>query len=241
MVTRNFFIILYLSFVALSSTVISAQENVSSISEPVEIELPELNVLLVNALRNSSVEYYEALIASEKNDLNIESRSWLKYFKLEGSYRYGINGVRGEGGDPLFRFSDRGSNWYNVGVNLSIPLDDVTNIGLRRKKHHLKLKEIEKEQIQIYDELKMRIVDVYTEALNKRILLKMKNELFLLANSEYEKAEANFLTGKINSKELYAEKSNKATALQEYEETKNSLHNSLLKLEILSQTQIISK
>lgn len=210
-------------------------------NDSVNLELPPLQILLNNARRSSIVEYYDAKLIEEMASLDIEKRSWLKYLKLEGSYRYGTSGIAGEGSDPIFKFSSSLQNIYSVGVSLSIPLDDLFSRGLKNKKQSMRVRETEIELNKSYDELKITIIEAYTMASKMLLVIDLRNEIVTSTTLEYKDAEKDYRRGRCTLDMLNEKKMKQVSAIQEYEDLRLTLNNILLKLEILSRTQIISK
>ena len=97
------------------------------------------------------------------------------------------------------------------------------------------------EQEKWYDEQKIRIAIVYSLAMRDLALIKVKTEELLFTEAQLKLTEADYINGNITVQELGKQKSVYTTAVSEYEETKASLNSSLLQLEVLAKTKIISK
>lgn len=206
------------------------------------IELPPLQLLLNNARRSSAIEYYDAKLIEEMAVLKTEKRAWLKYMKLDGSYKYGTTGFSGEGsGDPIFTFSGGTQSLYSFGLSVSIPLEDVFNRGLKNRKQSMRVRETELELDRAYDELKITIIESYAIASKMLSVLNLKGDLLLLTNMSYRDAEKEYKQGKCTLEVLKTMKEQQIAATQDYEDVRLTLNSILLKLEILSRTQIVSK
>lgn len=206
------------------------------------MELPPLNILLENAQNVSSIEYYDYLIEHEQSQMKSDKRDWLKYLKVDGIYRYGINASQPATNDGgALMLSNSPQSWYNIGATLSIPIDDVFNRGERSKRQRLKIESINQQKATAYENLKIDIIEIYTDAEKELVALKLKAEEIALINIQYRESENDFINGKITAKELSSQKSLQSAAIQNYMNSKFKLKNALLKLEILTHTQIISK
>ena len=235
----------------ISAVPLAAQLPVGDVSEMtlddyLALKLPSLEVLLENAKQNPSVAYYDAIKEGELRQLKTEKRTWMKYFRLTGSYQYGqmndntqfIDGV-----NPGYvnRYSGKVQSWYNLGGTISFPLDEIFNRRNRIKQQESKIKAAEIDVERWYDELAMKVIDAYTNALQNLSLLKIKSEAMTLATAQYKMSETDFVNGKIDAQTLSRQKNIESAAAREYEETRSTLNNALLKLEILTHTSIINK
>lgn len=233
-------------FCLFSGFVLSAQDVSDLDAEDLKaLKIPSLEVLFENAKRSPAVEFYQVKMEEEASVLKTEKRSWLKYFKLSSSYQYGLMGVNSSFSDtdtPLFyQYSGATQNWYNVGVSLSIPLDDMFDRANRIKRQKLKTKATQVEIEKWHDEQKLRIIEMYTKGIKELSVLKLKIEALSFANAQYRTASQDFINGKIDTDTLSRIKKMQTDALESYEETRSELNKALLQLEVLSKTKIINR
>lgn len=209
------------------------------------LKIPPLDVLFENSKKSAAVEYYEVKMEEEASALKTEKRSWLKYFKLSTSYQYGMMGINSSFSDmdtPLFyQYSGANQSWYNAGVSLNIPLDDLLDRGNRIKRQKLKTKATQVEIEKWHDEQKLRIIEMYTTAVKELSVLKLKVEALSFSSAQYKIAEQNFLNGHIEADVLSRVKKMQTDALESYEDTRAELNKALMQLEVLSKTRIINK
>lgn len=224
-----------------------AQNNLETLTADdfLKLSIPSLDILFENAKNSAAVDFYNVKMEEEASALKTEKRSWMKYFKLASSYQWGLMGVNTSFSDndtPLFyQYSGARQSWYNVGVQLSIPLDDLLDKANRIDRQKLKTKATKVEMEKWHDEQKLRIIEVYTAAIKELAVLKLKAEALAFANAQYMEGERDFLNGRITSVELSVIKSRQMNSLETYENTKAELSKALLKLEVLSQTKIINR
>ncbi len=233
----------FLIFIHLS---VSAQDIAELTTEDYRsFSLPPLSSLFENAESSPIIEYYEKKKQADESLMSTEQKKWLNYIKVVGGYQYGVIGNNTSFSDtntPLFyQYSGNKQNWYNVGVSVSIPLDDLFDRKNRIKKQRLEMQATEYEKQKWYDEQKLRIVGVYTQAIKELALLKIKSEALLYSESQFKLSETDFINNKITVQELNRQKSMYTVAATEYEETRAQLNSALLQLEILAKTKIISK
>lgn len=224
-----------------------AQQGLESFSpsDYLNLQLPPLEVLFENAKNSAAVDLYQVKMEEESSALKTEKRSWLKYFRISSSYQWGLMGINTAFSDidtPLFyQYSGATQNWYNVGVTLSIPLDDFFDRGNRIHRQKLKTKSTEVEMEKWHEEQKIRIIEMYTKAIKELSVLRLKAEALSFANTHFELTQRKFINGNTDTSELNTIKALQMDALESYEQTRSELNKALLQLEILSKTKILNR
>jgi len=224
-----------------------AQEGVESLSpdDYLNLKLPPLEILFENAKNSAAVDYYQVKMEEEASALKTEKRSWLKYFRFNTTYQWGLMGINSSFSDsntPLFyQYSGGRQNWYNVGVSVAIPFDDFFDRGNRIQRQVLKTKATQVEMEKWHDDQKLKIIGMYTKAVKELNVLRLKAESLSFANAQFDLARQNFINGNIQAGELSQMKSIQMNALESYEQTKSELNSALLQLEILSKTKILNR
>lgn len=208
-------------------------------------QLPPISILYENAKASPILNYYEKKKQATKSLMDSEKKRWLNFIKLITNYQYGIIGNNitfSDTNTPIFyQYSGNKQSWYNFGVSVAIPLDDLFDRKNRVKKQRLDMEATEFEQEKWYDEQKIRIATIYSLAMRDLGLIKIKSEALLFTEAQLKLSEDDFINGKISVQDLGRQKSAYTTAASEYEVTKADLNSSLLQLEILARTKIISK
>jgi outer membrane protein TolC len=92
-----------------------------------------------------------------------------------------------------------------------------------------------------HEEQKIRIIEVYTQAVKELSVLKLKAESLSFANAQFELAQQDFMNGNIQAGELSQVKSIQMNAHESYEQTRSELNRALLQLEILAKTKILNR
>ena len=213
------------------------------------MELPPLGVLIDNSRQTAQMQYYNTAIDEAKTDLKTERRNWLKYFRATGNYQYGqmnwLSTLSGSDAvDPLPgapTYQGKEQSYWNVGGVVSIPLNDLFDRRNRVKNKKLAVEAAEQNVERWQDELSLKIIDAYTTVLQNLSMIKTQAEAVTLAIAQYKITEADFMNGKIDAVTLSRQKNIQSATVREYEQTRASLNNALLRLEILSHTKIITK
>ena len=212
--------------------------------EYLALRLPPLEMLLDNARDNPQVSFYASNKLQEERELKTIRRSWLKYIKVNANYSYGMNNIYNENfADQNYVYVNTGRKqwWYNVGVSLSLPFDEIFNRRNRIKRQEEKINSIQFEVERWYDDLSVKIIDAYTSAIENLSILQSVTEAMITAKAQYSVTEADFLNGAIDAQTLSRQRNVLNVAIREYEKTRANLTNALLRLEILSHTKIISR
>ncbi|WP_295958981.1 TolC family protein [uncultured Alistipes sp.] len=213
----------------------------------INLQLPPLHTLMENARHAPQVGYYESNREIEERELKTVRRNWMHYFKLNANYNYGSSDIYNQNYQdssiPVWTTTTTGrdQSWWNVGASFSIPIDELFN---RRNKIKQQKKRIENTQYDMdrwYDDLRLKIIDSYTSAVQQLSILRSAAEAMIAAQAQYRMSEADFVNGKLDAQALSRQKSIENVAIREYEQVRSNLNNALLRLEVLTHTPIINK
>ena len=213
----------------------------------IDMQLPPLHVLMENARHAPQVGYYESNREIEERELKTVRRNWMRNFKLNANYNYGSSDIYNQNYQdsniPIWTTTTTGreQSWWNVGASFSIPLDEIFN---RRNKIKQQKKRIENTQYDLdrwYDELRMKIIDAYTTAVEQLSILRSAAEAKITSEAQYRMTEVDVVKGTLDAQTLSRQKSLENSATREYEQVRRNLNDALLRLEILTHTPIINK
>jgi len=212
----------------------------------VNLRLPPIDSLFESAKKSSMIEFYNYRMEGQELALKTERRSWLQYFKISGTYQYGVIGMN--------TFTDLGSTypivyensggeqlWYNVGATISIPLDKLFDKKNRINTQKLKIKETLKERDMWYDDQKTKIINLYYKIQSNLNTLKIVVEQSVIADAQYEVAKKDYIGSAITAQALTTAKSLQVQSYIQLEELKASIKISLLQLEILSNKKLLNE
>lgn len=240
------FKLLITSILFFTCTYLSAQDIVElTPKDYLSLRLPPISELFENAKNGPVSKFYEKTRQADESELTTLKRKWMNTIRIGGAYQYGVidnNTAFSDNVTPIFyQYSGKKQNWYNLGVSLSIPLDEIFDRKNRIRKQELTMQAAEFEEEKSYDEQKIRIIEVYTLAVKQLALIKIRSEALILAETEIEMSKSDFINGRITIQELNRQKSSYTGVVIEYEEMRAQLNNALLQLEILTKTNIISQ
>ncbi len=242
---KHFITLFLFLIVAKSSSYGQSVMNTAALVDYNKLLLPPLEELFENAKKSPSVEMFESKMMEQDNLLKSEKRSWLKYFKVGGSWQYGNIGVNSMFTDqytPLFyQYSGATQNSFFVNGAVSVPIDDLFDRSNRVKRQKMQRRSTELEMEKWFDEQKMRIIDSYVKVMNAMAILKKKTENLTLTETQLKMVEADFANGHAGITDLNAAKKMEVEAFEAFKLTESTITAELLHLEILSRTKILSK
>lgn len=233
-----------------STSSVKAQEvsalDTYSTESLLSMQLPSLEVLLDGARNTSQVEFYNLRMEGEQLLLKTERRKWQEYFNFHANYQYGIMAISTEsvvGTDlpTVFQYSGSDQSWYTIGASVRLPLDQLFDRKNRIRRQQIKIEETLKERELWYDEHKMRIIELYTKAIEMSNSLRYAVELFSVSDAQYQLAQKDYVLGVITAQGLNVAKAQQVTALLQVERVKAELNSAILKMEIMSGVAIINK
>jgi len=211
-----------------------------------EFKLPPLAVLFENAKANPNIlqlakqqEIAQAEVVKQKKHI-------LSYVSGHASYSYGKsdiwNGAQGAGYGSGMVWQPHASEqtYWNVGVNLSVPLEDILDLS-----HSVKRKRLEVENAQIlkdaaYDQLKLQIVTIYIRITNNLVALKTAGENAAAYQGASSLNEVEFHHGNMEIEDYAWTGQRGQAAVSTYQALLTEITTDIVTLEILTHTPIIT-
>lgn len=216
-----------------------------SLGDYASFQLPPLQQLIDNAIKNPQVRQTEASIDAARYELKMEKRKWLSYISARAGYTYGILGTyvdhETEISPLTTTYTGSSQHSYTVGANISIPLDHLLSRGLSTKRQKKVVEQAECNREIIYNTLKAQIIETYTNITSHLAIMKRLAENMAINDASYKVMQNNFLNGKASTQDLTTVKNGQKDALEEYETMRALLTSLILKLEILTNTKLINK
>lgn len=209
-----------------------------------KITLPPIQLFLEAAKNYAAVQFYDARKREQELLLKISRKEWLKYFRMQGNYQYGNSNAlssqfSGEIDPNESRFVTQKQSWYNVGVVVSIPLDDIFT---RKNKNDLSRTRIDQSGYELeraIEERQMIILEAYNDVVKNLALLKVNAESVALYDAQMRISERDFVNGRIDIISLSLERGRRTEANIKYQTSRAALHNSVTILEMLTKIKVI--
>lgn len=222
----------------------SLQQNSTDMIENINnFELPPLSVFLDAVTENATVKRAQSQVDQIRNQYRIEKRNWWNYFRLNGNYGYGRYNVLNENSDTFVDWYQTTSNssrhTFNVGASFSIGLGDLFNRPLKLKNYRYMIEQLQYTQDEVMEDRKLKILQAYNNVTAQLATIKAKAENAALYNAQMKISENNFIQGKIDIISLSLERSRRSGAVTSYAESRVSLHNAIILLEMLTNVKII--
>lgn len=211
-----------------------------------KIELPPVSVFLDAAHNYADVKFYDSKIEEEQALLKQAKKDWLSYIRLQANYQYGTNNAyiaqSGEIYPPGYGYSTVNTqNWYNAGVALSIPLNDLFSRRQKTGVVKARISQAEYEAERALESRQIIILQAYNEVSKHLSILKVNAEAVALYDAQMQISERDFVNGKIDIISLSLERSRRADAMVKYQESRAALHNAVTLLEMLTKVKIIKQ
>lgn len=206
--------------------------------------LPPLAVLFENAKANPNIlsmikqqEIAQAEVTKQKKHI-------FSYVNGHASYSYGKTDMWGNNSSTyntmIYQFQGSEQSYWNVGVNVNVPLEDILDLGHSVKRKRLLVEDAQIKKDAAFDELKLQIVTLYIRITNNLTALKTASvsaAIYQGANSleEEEFHQGNMAIGDYAYSSLRGQ-----TAVNNYQNLLTSITTDIVTLEILSHTPILT-
>lgn len=209
-------------------------------------KLPPLQTLLEDArINNPQVLQNNANVEAAQYDLKIEKRKWLSYLSARAGYTYGILGTYSDYEsryDQLTTtYTGSSQHSYSVGANLTIPINDLVSRGTSVKRQRKIIEQAEYNREVIYNMVKIEIIELYTDIQSLLAILQRQSETLIAFDANYKVTVNNFVNGRASPYDLSIVKNEQTKALAEYESTRAKLTSRILRLEIITGSNLVNK
>ena len=219
----------------------SSKENTINFSE---FHLPPLAVLFENAKSTPQIislakaqQLAEAEVAKQKRHI-------FSYVHGHASYSYGVSDMWGNSSSSynmrIMQFQGSEQKYWNVGVNLAVPVEDILDLSAAVKRKRLEAERAQLEKDLAYDQLKLQIASLYVKITNSLVTLKTLSE----SAAVYQGAGAlnleEFHNGNMNIESYAGVKLHESDLVSQYQALQTTITTDILTLEILTHTPILT-
>ena len=207
--------------------------------------LPPLGVLYENAKQNPTIlslakaqEIAEAEVAKQKRHI-------FSYVVGHASYSYGKTDMWGNNNSTqsyttIYQFQGNEQSYWNVGVNLSLPLEDLLDWGpsIRRKRLEVDKARIEKDIA--FDELKQQIAALFIKITNNLVSLKTLSEGAAIYQGAGALNQEDFHQGNMTIESFAGTKLHEVDVVSKYQALQTTITTDIITLELLTHTPILT-
>ena len=212
--------------------------------------LPLLSVLFENAKQNPQILSLEKSEQLAKAEVAQQKRHIFSYIRAHASYSYGKTDVYGQMTNnqtgtmnfvPIFE-SKNGTeqSYWNVGVNLNIPLEDILDWAPSIKRKRLEAEKARLDKDIKFEELKLQISTLYAKITNSLVTLKTASEGAAAYQGAGALNQEDFHQGNMSIEDYAWTKMHELSTVQTYQNLQTNIITDILTLEIISRTPIIT-
>lgn len=221
----------------------SSQDKDISFSE---FKLPPLAVLFENAKANPTIQQMAKLEEIAQAEVTKQKKHIFSYVSGHASYSYGRsdiwNGAQGTGYGTGMVWQPHASeqNYWNVGVNVAVPLEDILDLGHSVKRKRLEVDNARIQKDAAYDQLKLQIVTLYIRITNNLVALKTAGENAAAYQGASSLNEVEFHHGNMDIEDYAHTGLEGQSATNGYQGLLTQITTDIVTLEILTHTPIIT-
>lgn len=206
-------------------------------------ELPPLSVFLDAVVENATVKRAQSQVEQVQTKYRLAKREWWNYFRLNGNYSYGRYNILRNASDeytPMYQTSMASAQHnFNVGASFGVSLGDLFNRPLKLKDYRYQIEQLKYTQEGVMEERRLKILEAYNSVTEQLATIKAKAESAALYNAQMKISENNFIQGTLTIVALSLERARRTGAVTTYEQSRVTLHNSIVLLEMLTNVKII--
>ena len=211
-----------------------------------EFKLPPLSVLFENAKQNPTIlqlakqqEIAQAEVVKQKKHI-------FSYVSGNASASYGLSDIwsgaqgTGYGTGMVWQPHSSEQSYWNVGVNVSVPLEDILDLGHAVKRKRLLVENAQIQKDAAYDQLKLQIVTLYIKITNNLTALKTAGENAAAYQGASSLNEVEFHHGNMQIEDYAYTGLHGQGAVNTYQALLTEITTDIVTLEILTHTPIIT-
>lgn len=210
-----------------------------------KFHLPPLAVLFENAKANPQIldlakaqEIAQAEVAKQKRHI-------FSYIYGHASYSYGKTDMWGNNSSTfsqtmIYQFQGSEQNYWNLGVNISVPLEDILDLKASVKRKKLLVDQAQIKKDIAYDQLKLQIASLYVKITNDLVSLKTASENAAIYQGAGALNKEDFHQGNMTIENFAYTKLREEEAVRRYQNLQTQITTDIITLEILTHTPIIT-
>ena len=145
-----------------------------------EFHLPPLAVLFENAKSTPQIISLEKARQLALAEVAKQKKHIFSYVNGHASYSYGKTDMWGNNSTTtspmIYQFQGSVQSYWNVGINLSVPLEDILDLTASIKRKRLEVDKAALDKDIAYDQLKLQIASLYIKITNNLVSLKTLGE-----------------------------------------------------------------
>ena len=207
--------------------------------------LPPLGVLYENAKQNPQILSLNKAQEIAQAEVNKQKLHIFSYVHGHASYSYGKTDMWGNNNSTqsyttIYQYQGNEQSYWNVGVNLSVPLEEILDLtaSVRRKRLEVDKARIEKDVA--FDELKKNIATLYIRITNNLVTLKTLSEGAAIYQGAGALNQEDFHQGNMTIETFANTKLHEVSVVSQYQAMQTTITTDIITLELLSHTPILT-
>ena len=209
-----------------------------------DFHLPPLAVLFENAKSNPNILEMAKLQEIAQADVTKQKKHIFSYINGHASYSYGKTDMWGNNSSTyntmIYQFQGSEQSYWNVGVNLSVPLEDILDLGHSVKRKRLLVEDAQLKKDAAYDELKLQIATLYIRVTNNLNALKTASVSAAIYQGANSLEEEDFHQGNMAIGDYAYSSLRGQSAVNNFQNLLTQITTDIITLEILSHTPILT-
>ena len=173
-----------------------------------------------------------------------QKRHIFSYVTGHASYSYGKTDMWGQNSSTysmvLQQYQGSEQSYWNVGVNVAVPLEDILDLTASVKRKRLEAEMAMYQKDLVYDNLKRQITELFIKITNSLVTLKTAGE----AAAAYQGAGAlnleDFYQGNMSIEDYAWTKMHEMSNVNSYQSMQTEITTDIITLELLSHTPILT-
>ena len=209
-----------------------------------DFHLPPLAVLFENAKQSPQILSLEKAQEIAQAEVAKQKRHIFSYVTGHASYSYGKTDMWGQSSSSynlvLQQYQGNEQSYWNVGVNLAVPLEDILDLKAAVKRKKLEVDQAIIAKDQAYDQLKLQIATLFVKITNDLVALKTASENAAMYQGAGALNLEEFHQGNMTIEDFAGTKRWEQTAVSTYQNLQTQITTDIITLEILTHTPILT-
>ena len=209
-----------------------------------EFHLPPLAVLFENAKATPQVMSLQKAQEIAEAEVAKQKRHIFSYVRAHGSLSYGKGDVWGSTesaySPSLLQYQGTETNYWNVGVSLNLPLEDILDLVPSVKRKKLEVDQAIYNKDLAFDQLKLQIATLFTSITNDLVRLKTASENAAIYQGAGALNLEDFHNGNMTIEDFAWTKRHEEQAVTEFQVLQTQIMKDILTLEIITHTPILT-
>ena len=209
-----------------------------------DFHLPPLAVLFENAKQSPQILTLEKAQEIAQAEVAKQKRHIFSYVTGHASYSYGKTDMWGQSSSGynmiLQQYQGNEQSYWNVGVNLAVPLEDILDLKAAVKRKKLEVDQAIIAKDLAFDQLKLQIATLFVKITNDLVALKTASENAAMYQGAGALNLEDFHQGNMTIEDFAGTKDREQTAVATYQSLQTQITTDIITLEILTHTPILT-